>query len=1091
MELVNRVGYGIKFETTMTEKLKNIFNGEDKLYMPDGLPWMRMIDRTRLSATEDDAIVLEWRDSSGNPGLLTTELMMPTLSKWAQAKRDGKLGEVFPAWKRFFRINHQFIQAVEDITLKWGVINGVLVDDPDVFKVIADYLMLTWTGIDKVNALRAFANEESRESFTWLFQPGETAHLSSLAQGARERRGALGSIVLEYGTLKLTKTPQPLVGRDSLVATKGGHPNWMESQAKSVNDLVCVGSNGCNVILPDALGDTKGKGNARPKLNLANSAPPQGKLHQSKLFMKGLPMAEGFLERVALTTYESFIYGDGGCLTRKGRMWVVLENRSHTIQLSVDILINTKVGDLVKAGESLLGIDNTLLAEYEGKLKSITITEVEGMKVVKVKQEIIVLTRAPKFRGPGKKASAHPDLLDLLAGYGFDILMPAKGSIAFLQMFCDDTGIEVDLTPESPELSNSLKPVYEKWLKEHTEEVTFQWPISPKVAMIAEFLGLKVIEKSRRVHYLVRTIQIVVGNTVLEVESPVPEMRMVATALTMITALEVQSVCGIQGKPVPVPIFAPPDELLTMEHCEEAVRRKYKKGLEFLVEKYPHGFLLRNGAQYVTANGGSVEETIVGVDPKAILSFTSGEIQPEDAVGMTLWNALRAKTNFNLVIAGFEAGTHSIKLLENASSTLGQCISWLQSSINHLAVTEAVLKRLVGSQRIAALGTVRSYDFIPQEEVWMSQETLDRARELARYHRESLENILGRHPTALFCGATIKVNNDVPFGLFAVNSLVTCVADDGDSDGDQKWQLFREQAAYLYGANYKERELASRLICMMAWNVGLQIPSTEPGRFRRETAVLPSYEGLWERASSNYTRHADFEHSAFAKALLGSELASKAEFLNAPLPTYDANEYSKMSMFGTVGIGRGYAILLNAHILAKYASTDKERMLFGAAFAIGQDIYEKIMNAGYTAARYTILEALLTPANDENIGERVAILRAALELNGLKINFPGLSEKLVLYAILVANNVQFGVQGRKINLFGYDDMVPVVKALRGLSSGDKRLIVTPAEWDKVCDLTKQGNPYTEIVHSVMDVYGVMAAVHAMRQESDGMDEFEI
>jgi hypothetical protein len=131
MELVNRVGYGIKFETTMTEKLKNIFNGEDKLYMPDGLPWMRMIDRTRLSATEDDAIVLEWRDSSGNPGLLTTELMMPTLSKWAQAKRDGKLGEVFPAWKRFFRINHQFIQAVEDITLKWGVINGVLVDDPD------------------------------------------------------------------------------------------------------------------------------------------------------------------------------------------------------------------------------------------------------------------------------------------------------------------------------------------------------------------------------------------------------------------------------------------------------------------------------------------------------------------------------------------------------------------------------------------------------------------------------------------------------------------------------------------------------------------------------------------------------------------------------------------------------------------------------------------------------------------------------------------------------------------------------------------------------------------------------------------------
>lgn len=372
----------------------------------------------------------------------------------------------------------------------------------------------------------------------------------------------------------------------------------------------------------------------------------------------------------------------------------------------------------------------------------------------------------------------------------------------------------------------------------------------------------------------------------------------------------------------------------------------------------------------------------------------------------------------------------------------------------------------------------------------MSQETLDRAIALARYHGTSLENILGRHPTALFCGTTVRVNDDVPFGLFAANSLVTCVADEGDSDGDQKWLLFKEQAAYLYGANYKERELASRLICMMAWNAGLQIPSTERGKFRREIANLPSYEGLWERATQSYTRHADFEHSPFAKALMGSTLASKAEFLDATLPTYDANEYSHMSMFGTVGIGQGYAILLNSHILAKYAKTAKERALFEAAFAIGQDIYEKVMNAGYTANRYTILEALLTPANNDNIGERTALLRAALDANGLRINFPGLNEKLVLYAILVANNVQHAVRGRRVELFSYDSMVPIVKALRGLSSGDKSLIVTSDEWDMVCDLTVEGNPYFEIVHSIADVYGVMAMVHAMRQET-GADEFEI
>jgi hypothetical protein len=1090
-----KIGYGIKFFVTVSDWFKNLLDGKEKIFMPVITPWMRMIDRTRLVTTTEEGVTLEWVTSDGKPGPLTIEVLMPTLNKWAEAKRAGKLEEVFPLWKRFQKLNGPFVKMVEEITLKWGVINGVLIDDPDIFKVIADYLMLSWTGIDKVNALRAFSKEETRESFTWLFQPGETAHLSPFAQMARERRGACGTIVLEAGCLKLEKLPQPLMGEASLIATKGGHPNWMEPQGKSIQDLSCVGAgpNEWEVILPEGLGSKVDKRNARPKLPLANTCRSQGTPIQSNFFMNNLPTAEGWLERVALTTYESFIFGDGGCLTRKGKVWKVIESHTYTIQLPPDTLVSKKVGDLIKVGESLIGVDNMLLAEYEGKLINVTITDVEGIKVVKVKQELLIMTMAPKFRAPGIKASAHPDLLDLLAEYEFDILLPVKASVAFLKMFCDDTGIKINLTPSCPGMPDDLKPVYAQWLQDHTKSVTFRWPISHKIADIAEAIGLKVVRESRRINYLERTIQVVVGNTVLEIESPIPELRMTSTSLTMITALEIESVCGIQGTPVPVPVFAPPDELLTMEHCEKVVELGYKEGLKYLTKQYPKGFLLRNGAQYVVDNGGTVNESIVGVDPKAVLAFTSGEIQAEDAVGMTLWNSLRAKSAFNLVIAGFEAGVNSIKLLENASAGLGQKICWLQSSINHLAVTGAVLKRLVNSQRIAVLGTARAYDFIPTEKVWMSQKTLDRCRELARYQDPNLDTILGRHPTALFYGAEVEINEDVPFGIFALNTLAVGVADDGDVDGDQKWMLFKKLAPFLYGTNFRERELASRLICMMAWNAGIELPDTEPGKFSRVSVKLPSYEGLWEKAMRNYTRHtSDLEHSPFAKSLKGSDLASKAEFLDAPLPAYNANEYPHMSMFGTVGIGRGYALLLNSHILAKYAKTPKEQELFEAAFAIGQDIYEKVMNAGYNADRYLILEALLKPASDATLEERVVSLRAALTLNGMQINFPGLDEKLVYYAILMANNVQHGVQGRKVELFGYEDMVPVVKALRGLSSGDKRLIVTPEEWEHVCNLTLKGNPYFEIIHSIADIYTILAMVHALRQqEEQGEDNFDI
>jgi hypothetical protein len=1069
-------------------ELEPILNGTDKFWMPTPMPFRGMVSHTRLAAKKEEGVLLEWVDKDGNPGILTNRIQKPTLDWWTKAYKSNTLATVFPSWDRWFRLNGEFIKVIEGITLKWGVINGILIDDPDTFKVLASFLAYSWSGISRVNALRAFANEESKESYSWLFQPGETSHLSPFAAKARERRGAFGYMTMEMGCWKLAKLPQPLMGQWSLTATRGGHTNWLEDQGKSANDLSCVGAgpNEWEVVLPDGLGSKPSKVNARCKLPLANTCKVNGAI-QSYLSINGIPVAEGFMEKVALSTYEAFIFGDGGCLCKKGKTWEVIESRTYTIQLPTDALIGRGIGDMVKVGESLLGIKDVLVAEYEGRIQSLVVNDIEGMRVAKVKQEITVKTEAPKFRSDGIKASVHPDLIGVLNNRNFDVLLPVKGSIAYLKLFCDDTKTKVNLTKESPSLPSELRPVYTQWLHDHTQEETFPWEISPKIADIAEKLGLTVIRESRRKCYLERTINVVVGWTVLEVESPVTELRMTHTSLTMATVLEIEGLCGAQGGPVPTPIFGTPDELLTMEHCEEALKRGFRDGLKYLIPLYPNGFLLRNGAQYVIGHGGEVQEAVVAVDAKAILAFTAGTIQATDAVGLTFWNALKAKALFNLTISGFETGVQSIKILENVSANLGQNIAWLQSSINSLAVTGAVLKRLVGSQRIAILGTARTYDFIPTQECWVSLRTL----EYLKMH-EGDDVFIGRHPTALCYRATIKINDDLPYGVFALSSLAMNVTNKGDVDGDQVWMVPVAKAPYLYSANVKQRELASRLICMMAWNAGLQIPSTEPGRFVRFPMELPSHDSIWEEDMRNYTRHnSDIGNSPFAKALMGSTLASKAEFLDMPLPTYNASDYPRMSIFGTVGIGAGYAILLNSHICSRYAKTDQERLLFEAAFAIGQDIYEDIFNAGYTAERYTILEALNIPANNTNLGERVAILGAALVLNGLRLDFSKFDEKLVLQAILITNNIQHAVRGRKVQLFGYEDMVPVVKALRGLSSGDKSLIVSPEEWDIVVTLTEEGNPYHEIVHSIADVYGVMAMVHTLRQEDSDIEEFEV
>lgn len=67
--------------------------------------------------------------------------------------------------------------------------------------------------------------------------------------------------------------------------------------------------------------------------------------------------------------------------------------------------------------------------------------------------------------------------------------------------------------------------------------------------------------------------------------------------------------------------------------------------------------------------------------------------------------------------------------------------------------------------------------------------------------------------------------------------------------------------------------------------------------------------------------------------------------------------------------------------------------------------------------------------------------------------------------------------------------MPACKAIRGLASGDKTLIVTEEEWDAVIRLTNpatstvKDNPWWEVIGSIKDVYRLLSRVVAVKQEA--------
>ena len=516
-------------------------------------------------------------------------------------------------------------------------------------------------------------------------------------------------------------------------------------------------------------------------------------------------------------------------------------------------------------------------------------------------------------------------------------------------------------------------------------------------------------------------------------------------------------------------------EFLTAEDAFEASNLPFKEGLALLAEKYPRGFLVDNGRGF-SGLAGEVPDARAAVDPRAVLNFTAGSLDADDVIGISLWQVLQSKKALWLALKDDTAGD---KGLAQARQDLGQHIRWLISAVNGLAVTGAVLKRLSCGKRDCALITARTYDHIPTEEVWMSEET---AFEAGLEDGESV--IIGRHPTALFFKAKCIIHDELPYSVVAISSLAMNVTNKGDTDGDQVWVIAASKAAVLYSSNTHERELASRLICMMAWNAGVEVQATPRGHFKAyDTESIP-FVDLWKARWADYTRHQHASKSPFAKSVAPGDTLPRIK----PPVWFDSSVYDKTARFGTAGIGTMYGGTHNAYVIAQYVQgeTDAESVMlrhaFRAAFQLGQDLYEDVALAGYTADRWEVYAPLEKPIQRFEMADKVVALSEALALNGMTAKTRGLSGETVLRNLAICRNMQAAFATGKGELFGYEWALPVCKALRGLSSGDKNMIVTPEEWEQVVELTTEANPFFEIVGSIADVYRLLALIHEMQKQ---------
>jgi hypothetical protein len=1098
------------------------------VYVVDGYPsyfFEKAIEPTRVYIEEDEdwekvEVVVGWRGDT-LPTSFEVEaefvswdelVFWPTITHYANLHRAGTLDTVLKEWKYIRRECDSLVDEMAKATLKLGTINGRVVDFVTL-QVLAILAFLSMPPTERLSAVRSWYQRGENgavEAISWLFQPNETAFLSPMASHGREQRVAFGKVRLVDGNWRFSSIHPTERGKEVDILVAAGFPVVPHDKMKYGSMSTASHLGDMRLFIPSGDMNKAEKVFDRRKLISGTSAQAVDEEASYLMIDDGSgpkPVTIGTRLKVGMSNAVAGIgLLSGGALARSDFRLPVWERRTYRAQVMADTQVKAKVGINLNPGDSVIGIEGIAVYNepFPAEVVGVDVRKGEGeTSWIHVTVRILVESSAPKLRAGGVKASVHRAMTDFhndfLKLHGIDVLLGTevlKNHLTLLQLWADTTRRCVVLTKAG--LNEADEAAFNAWLDENIEQSTISAPCVEEIVPYVEAAGHTVVDPTNLGTYIVdEDIQLVCGELVCEVETPVTELRAVRTAPTFLAwatlaaqfktdfAYHPQALYDLRSAPS-----------LKMADTEEALGLAWREALELLASRYPAGCKIGNGAEAVnTAAAGreGVDPHVCFVDFKAMLAYSHGQIEGDDAMSIALHEVLSCKVKLNESYSAFKSELATYRQLRDASELLGHAIEYMRGATRSFALSGKLLRTLVNPARKATLLTVRGYNHIPVREVWVSPATAEKFNLI-----EGGLYWVGRFPGAALLPQFVKVIDGLDDGCIFLNSWSMQIGNKGDADGDQAYMFRHSDIGNMYACRWEDRDVVVRIMTMVLANQDTFIDANdaEAPQLEKWEAPRVDLDSWYKAAEAEYIRHSGVADSGLAGFFKKADLRAKLAWKNGVsgvidlaglAPNEKTGPVEALGEFATRGIGGCYATMHNLHVIEMAVSPSIKGHV-ASARRLAAALYEDYALSGYKAKKWDLHTTLkdTTVIGEEPAavrGEKITKLLVELDAMGFSTGSDVKERRAVGAALFMARAIhaaygQGDLEQSTINALtgSSSDWTPYVRlcqAFRSLTSGRGDLIVSPEEWDEVVATVPDGTPLSEVVGTIYDVYQML------------------
>jgi hypothetical protein len=1106
-----------RFDVQLFEKVqgKAVFVADDSY---PAFYFEQAFEPSRVYIEEDEdwekvEIVLAWTNTKIPAQLEEVEVVLwddmvlwPTLNHYAELYRAEKLGTTLKEWDYIRLEVGGLVEEMAAAVLSLGTVNGRVVR-ADVLNVLAVLAFLTMPPAERLSTVRSWyqRGEQGIESVSWMFEPNETAFLSPLAQHGREQRAAFGRVRLVNGDWSFAPVPAAQRGAEVDVLVKAGFPVVPHDKMKYGSMSTATHLGEMKLAIPSGDMNKPEKCFDRRKLISGTSAQA---IESEESYLKiddghgPKPVTIGTRLKVGMSNAVAGIgLLSGGALGRSDLRVAVYERRAFRAQVMAETEITTTVGQQIAQGESVIGIEGLAVYNepFPAEVVSVDVRDGEnGSKWVHVVVRLLVESSSPKLRAGGVKASVHRSMFEqhdaFLNRNRIDVLFGTetlKNHLSLLQLFADTTRTEVVIA--NGFVPTDLEAKFHQWLDAQMVRAEISAPVVEELVPYLKAAGHQVVDG-----VVCELVQMVCGELVCEVETPVTELRAVRTAPTFLAwaslASQFKSEFAYHQQALYNMGVSPS---LKTSDIQKAMAMKWGEGLAYLAEQYPAGCKITNGAALVNslaAGREGVDEEVCFVDFRAMLAYSHGEIAGEDAMSIALHETLGMKAKVAEIHGAFAAGFAAYRQLRDAAELLGRAISFMRAATRSFALSGKLLRTLVNPARKAALLTVRGYNHIPTKEVWVSPATAE------KFHlKDGKLYWVGRFPGAALLPHFLKIVEGLDDGCIFLNSWAMQVGNKGDADGDQAYLFRHSDIGNMYAERWDDRDVVVRIMTMVLANQGtfIEANDAEKPEMVKWNAPRVNLAAWHEAAEREYTLHSGIEDAGLTGFLKVADLRKKLMWVNGVSgiidleklrPTPMVGPVEALGQFATKGIGGNYATMHNLHIIEQVVHPAiKGRVTTARRLAAA--LYEDFSLSGYKAAKWALHSALNDVAIEgdnalEMRSEKITTLVTALEAMGFKTGGDAKERRGVVSGLFMARAIHsaFGQQEELPRCYsnalqsGSVDWSPYVKlcqAFRSLTSGRGDLVVNANDWQEVVSVIPDSSVLAEVAGSIFDVYEML------------------